>query len=107
MPKPSLLHRLCLCIGIARRYAAGADAHEGDGSRRQDATVLQTSGCFHSACSKPLVPQGLADVFGSFPPSPPAGVVEHVGNLRTQNSKPLHSAHSVYQHTVCYVCGVV
>jgi len=55
--------------------------------------------------SKPLGHKGVVTSHGSFPPGPPAGVVEHLRCERTQISKLLHIAHLANQHGACHRDG--
>jgi hypothetical protein len=55
--------------------------------------------------AKPLGHKGTGASHGSFPPGPPAGVVEHLRCERTQISKLLHIAHLANQHGACHRDG--
>ncbi len=55
--------------------------------------------------AKPLGYKGGGASHGSFPPGPPAGVVEHLRCERTQISKLLHIAHLANQHGACHRYG--
>lgn len=75
------------------------------GCRGPSAFGLAYRGELSCEVAKPLGHKGAGASFGSFPPSPPAGVVEHVGGERTRISKPLHIAHLANQHGACHRDG--